>query len=201
MEPKLTLDVTKREVLLQEQLSRFGLIFPSTEPEIRKAKRVITKLIFIRGFAEILTYVLPPLAGFACIGFYNKYETNLDLGNVFFIITIFNLLVTPLRVFFFGLMNVIQAKVSLKRMSQVLVLPNQDEIPNIGHKQIANLPVGGVQFKDASFSYYTKEFDQIITDRLKSLGETKKKTKGTIKEQKEKQRIEGKYKTLNNLKK
>ena len=52
---------------------------------------------------------------------------RLSLGEIIFVINLFNLGVTPLRVFFFALINVFEAKVSLERINNILYYPDENE--------------------------------------------------------------------------
>ena len=111
-----------------------------------KEKSILRTILFLQNLSDVLTYVLPSLAGFICIVIYNNYNEALSLGDIFFIITIFNLLVTPLKVFFFGFMSVTQAVVALKRINKMLILPEE---PN--KKILLNqVSEGTIKFEDAS---------------------------------------------------
>lgn len=141
-----------------------------------KEKSVIRKIIFLGSISNILTYTLPSLAGFVCITIYNSSNDNLTISNIFFIITIFNLLVTPLRVFFFGTMKFFEARVSLKRISRMLLLPDIKDEPEKFYLDDETIIKGTVLFKKASFSYYDKHYEQKVEDRLKEMiGEIEQK--------------------------
>ena len=64
----------------------------------------------------------------------------------------FNLGVTPLRVFFFALINIFEAKVSLERIDNILYYPDE-KIEESLQKNDANLQIGELVIENASFSY------------------------------------------------
>jgi ATP-binding cassette subfamily C (CFTR/MRP) protein 10 len=138
----------------------------------QKEKSVIRKILFLGSFSTILTYTLPSLAGFVCITIYNSTNDNLSIANIFFIITIFNLLVTPLRVFFFGTMTFFEARVSLKRISKMLLLPDIKDEPEKFYLDDSSLPKGNILFNGASFSYFDKNYEQRVDKTIKdAIGE------------------------------
>ena len=47
------------------------------------------------------------------------------MGETLFVINMFNIGVTPFRVFFFAIINLIEAKVSLTRIQNILYYPNE----------------------------------------------------------------------------
>lgn len=157
-------------------------------------KSIILKLQLINSFSKVLNNFSPALASFACIVLYNKYEETLDLGTIFFIITIFNNLSSPLGMFFFGLSNFVQCLISLKRISTLLVLPDEEGFENGKENSKSgaqseglsgyalDLPKGTVEFRDASFAYATKSFEDRIQKiyekfKLTNLGNKKGKNK------------------------
>ena len=144
-----------------------------------KEKNTIIKIIFLSSMSNIITYVLPSLAGFMCIVLYNSFNDNLKIGDIFFIITIFNLLVTPLRVFFFGTMKFFEAKVSIKRISRMLLLPNFDDNDDKYYLNNNDLQKGEIIFDSATFSYNDKTYEKNLETRIKSvIGEIIQKKKG-----------------------
>ena len=70
-------------------------------------------LTFIRGITDGILFILPILVSFVCILIYQSFYNHLTLAETIFVINMFNLGVTPLRVFFFALINIFEAKVSL----------------------------------------------------------------------------------------
>ena len=92
-----------------------------------KEKYLITMLTFIRGLTDGILFVLPFLVSFVCILIYQSSHDNLTLGETIFVINMFNLGVTPLRVFFFALINIFEAKVSLTRINNILFYPDETE--------------------------------------------------------------------------
>ena len=141
----------------------------------QKEKSLILKLQLLSALSKVITGSIPALSSFICIVLYNKYEENLNLGTVFFIITVFSSLASPMSYFFFGVMNLTQALVSLKRISRLLVLPDEPDckkgqkyreemdIGRVGNEDdFGELERGVVEFKDASFSYSTKEYEEKI---------------------------------------
>ena len=136
----------------------------------QRERKVISKLIFINCITNVLSTVLPTMAGFVCITLYNGLSADqLKIGNIFFIITIFNLLVTPLRVFVFGLMTYAQARVSLKRISKMLALPDVEDEPDKFYLDNPNVRQGEVVFERASFSYSDRVFDARVDAKIAKL--------------------------------
>ena len=140
----------------------------------RKERRVISKIIFFESFSNVLTTTLPTLAGFVCIMLYNSLDSRLNIADVFFIITLFNLLVAPLRVFVFGIMKFFEARVSLKRISKMLLLPDMPDSPE--NFNLDSISKGCIEIKNASFAYNDREYDSQIDQSIKkSLGSLLKK--------------------------
>lgn len=143
-----------------------------------KERNTIIKIIFLGSFSNILTYILPTLAGFICIILYNSFNQNLAIADVFFIITIFNLLVTPLRVFLFGIMKFFEAKISLKRISKMLLLPDIKDAKEKFYLDDKTIPKGNIRLQNVTFSYFDKEYEQKIeADLKKIIGDLPEKSK------------------------
>lgn len=139
--------------------------------KIRSHERsIIIKIQVLQSFMDVITFLLPSLAGFVCIVLYNKSNTiPLAIGDVFFVITVFNLLTGPLKIFFIGFMNMQQAKVALKRISRLMIMP--DGRTDLEDPDVESLEKGSVIFRNASFSFADKNYDREINDLYKIIGE------------------------------
>ena len=139
--------------------------------EIRKNERsIIIKIQILQSFMDVITFILPSLGGFVCIVLYNKFNLiPLAIGDVFFVITIFNLLTGPLKIFFIGFVNMQQARVALKRISRLMIMP--DAQTDLEDPDVASLDKGSIIFRNASFSFADRDYDNEINELYKVIGE------------------------------
>ena len=122
-----------------------------------KEKSLLLRLQFLRAFSDILIFSLPSLASFVSIVIYNSFEKEkLSLGAVFFVLTVFNLLVGPLKLFYFSLSNLFECIKSFNRIDVIMKLP--ELIPKPNHEPSLKI----ISMEKASFFYNNPEYDQRI---------------------------------------
>jgi ABC-type multidrug transport system fused ATPase/permease subunit len=142
-----------------------------------KEKKLISKLQFLRAFNEIFTFTLPSIGSFACIVLYNAFNDSLNLETTFFVITIFNLLVGPLKLFYFAVTSTFECVKSVKRIELILNLPNQTEKSKKGiitkrsnSSQMQELSENeSVVFENANLTYENSKFEKIIYETVKKI--------------------------------
>jgi ATP-binding cassette subfamily C (CFTR/MRP) protein 4 len=135
--------------------------------KIRNLKARENKFIFVlnglRSFSEGLGNSIPSIAGFLTIVLYNVSNTeNMSLERVFFVLSIFNTLITPLKQFFYCYSNMEITRVSLSRIQKLLSLPDFKDSPDD-----ASIKVGEVSFNNCTMSYKEKRFHEGILDGFK----------------------------------
>jgi hypothetical protein len=87
--------------------------------------------------------------------------------------------VTPLRVFVFGIMKYFEAKISLKRISRMLLLPDIKDAKEKFYLDDHSIEKGQILMNNVSFSYFDKEYEQQIEQRIKDIiGEIPEGKKG-----------------------
>ena len=118
----------------------------------REERRYAFQLITIRGLVDGFIFIMPLLCALVCIVVYQSIYSNIDLGTTFYIIFIFNLFTTPLRVFFFALIQTYEATVAIKRMEQTLIYPDQTDEDDLTLDD-ASLKVGECKILKGTFSY------------------------------------------------
>ena len=131
----------------------------------KRENRFIFFLNSLRNVSEGLGNVIPSVAGFITIVLYNVVnEEQMRLERVFFVLSIFNTLITPLKQFFFCYSNMEITRVSLGRIQKLLCLPDFTEgVQNI------SLQKGEIWFDHCTASYHERTFyDKIITDFKKN---------------------------------
>lgn len=136
--------------------------------QIRRLKarenRAIWLFNSIYSLSESLNNIIPSLAGFATIVLYNVVrEDNLSLERVFFILAVFNTLITPLKQFYFSYSSMEQVRVNLGRVQKLLSLPD-----SVGYAPDASIPRGSVLFEQLSSSYKARDFDRRVLGILNS---------------------------------
>ena len=137
--------------------------------KIRRLKKRENKFIFFlnsfRNISEGLGNVIPSVAGFITIVLYNVVnEEQMRLERVFFVLSIFNTLITPLKQFFFCYSNMEITRVSLGRIQKLLCLPDFTE-----GIQSQDLQKGEIRLDRCTMSYHERTFyDKIIADFKKN---------------------------------
>ena len=110
-------------------------------------------LVVIRGIIDGIIFLLPLFTSLIVIVTFQKTnKENLTLAQMFFIINIYNEIVTPLAFFFWGVTSLFEANISLKRVQDILGYPDQEE-NDILINDNDKLEKGEVNVKDGTFSY------------------------------------------------
>lgn len=78
-----------------------------------KEKVYILLIILMRTLIDGIMFLVPMISSVTCIVVYQKYYGPLSLGRLFFLIQMFNLSTTPLRMFFFALIQWLQTKIGI----------------------------------------------------------------------------------------
>lgn len=146
----------------QIKLNSWEEIIDKKLSEVRNKEKIyILLIILMRTLIDGIMFLVPMICSVTCIVIYQKYYNPLSLGRLFFLIQMFNLSTTPLRMFFFAMIQLLQAKIGIKRMESTMQFPNEKETdyPNYNDK---NVPKGVILFQDACFSYFNKEFFKVF---------------------------------------
>ena len=125
------------------------------------------KSIFIlnglQSISEGLNNVIPTISGFITILlFHSRANDHLSLGQVFFILSLFNTLVSPLKFFYYAFSNIEQVRVSMRRIQNLLDLPDLKK-----QAHATRLALGEVHFSNCSSSYKERSFHEKILAILK----------------------------------
>ena len=151
-------------------------------------KKLIFKIQFLRALNEVLTFVLPSLGSFVCILLYNSIETPMNLETAFFIITVFNLLAGPLKLFYYSTTSLFECIKSVKRIELILALPDAKkpintlkpiEINGKTHEENKDL---AIYMKDACFSFKNSVFENLIFEKVKKIQGVDAKQSNLIKQ-------------------
>ena len=111
-------------------------------------------LVLIRSIVDGIIFLLPIFSSLLVIVIYQKTnDNNLTLSQIFFIINIYNEIVIPLTLFFFALSSLFEAKISLKRINDILKYPNMDKEKNAINNDDEKLEKGSLIINNGTFSY------------------------------------------------
>ena len=91
----------------------------------KREKRLIRKLHFLKSFSGILMFLIPSMSGFVSIVLYNQYVKEIGMADAFFVLTVFNLLMGPLNLFYMSLVSVFECIKSFERIRFLLDLPDE----------------------------------------------------------------------------
>ena len=163
-----------------------------------REKALLLRLQFLRAFNDILTFGLPSMGSFCCIITHNSFRATLDLETSFFVITVFNLLVGPLKLFYFSVSSAFESIKSVRRIETILKLPRQSPdsaqgliVPRNPHRppKPGSLSERGlsIEFRDAHLEYHNPQFERQITAKIEqvtgaetSKGSSKKKAEFSV---------------------
>lgn len=131
--------------------------------KINNLKNMENKAIFIlnclANLSNGLNNIIPTISGFITIVLYNSIESNkLSLAQVFFILSAFSTLSSPLKFFYYAYQGLEQVKVSTSRIQKLINLP--DYVNDITDE---SLVIGNVEMINCSASYKEKKFHEEIT--------------------------------------
>ena len=148
---------------------------------IDKARLIEKKLsmnsTFIRGIIDSLSYIMPLLASFVSIWIYQAVYETLSLGSIFYVLSVFNMTTVPLRIFFFAVITMIEARIGLERIGKFCEFPNQTPQEDI-LRDDENLPFGAISIKNATLSFENEEMKKnltIVSSKEKKAQEESKK--------------------------
>ena len=141
---------------------KFNCWEPIVTAKIDSLKRRENWSVFtLNGLTSIsqgLYNVIPTISAFVTIVLYNSLnDQKLPIDAVFFVLAIFNTLISPLQMLFTTYSNLEQVRVSLKRIKKLLGLPDFAD-----QTRDARLPAGEVRFRNCSSSYSEPKYDQAV---------------------------------------
>ena len=137
---------------------KFNCWEPVIQDRINSLKKSENRSVFIlnalQSLSDGLYKVIPSISAFIIIFLYNSLrEQNMSLENVFFVLSIFNILSHPLKSFFSAYTSLQQVLVSLERIQRLLGLPD------FTNKAFStDLRKGQVHFVNCSSSYEEPDF-------------------------------------------
>lgn len=127
-----------------------------------KENKAIWMFNSVNNLSEGLNTIAPSLAGFITVMLYNTLRTDkLSLERVFFVLAIFNTLLTPLKQLYFSYSSMEQVRVNLGRVQKLLSLPDFAE-----QVQDPRLPRGSAQLWAATSSYKERAFERRVMEIL-----------------------------------
>lgn len=147
---------------------KFNCWEPIITAKINSLKRQENASVFVlnglRSLSQGLYNVIPTVSAFVIILLYNSLnDQKLPIDTVFFVLAIFNTLITPLLLVFFAYSNLEQVRVSLDRIQKLLSLPDF-----VDRTKDAALPIGEVRFCGCSSSYGDRDYHRNV---LRLLGD------------------------------
>ena len=114
-----------------------------------KETHLVVRGFLLKGLGDSFAKMIPTFCTIIVIWVYNSvYDVPLTIGETFYVISLFNLFMTPINIFLFALINLATASVSAIRIMELSKIINS-EIP----KDSPNLPRGAIEFKNASFGW------------------------------------------------
>ena len=122
------------------------------------------KLLAIRSIVDGIIFVMPMICALICIVVYQELYSPLSLGSIFYVIFTFNLFGNPMRVFFFSIMNLFEAKVSFQRLKQTMSYPDETEEDDL-RRNDEDMELGVCEIKDGKFSFISEELVE-MTNRF-----------------------------------
>jgi ABC-type bacteriocin/lantibiotic exporter with double-glycine peptidase domain len=124
----------------------------------QKENRDIFTLNAFENISNGLNNVIPTISGFITIVLYNSIEEEkLSLSQVFFILSAFGTLTSPLKFFYFAISGLQQVLVSMGRIQKLFQLPE-----HVSDIQNSSLPLGSIRFNECCPSYKEKDFEKKI---------------------------------------
>ena len=129
--------------------------------KIRLKEKIITFFfILIRSSGDGIVFLLPLFSSLISIVLYQKvFEEVLTLGEIFFIISIYNIIMHPLSTLFWGLDCFFNALVSIQRIDDIFKYPDEIENSVIKENDI-NLDIGEVIIENGEFAYDEKKWKE-----------------------------------------
>ena len=148
---------------------------------INKVRLVEKKLsmssTFIRGVVDALSFIMPLLASFVSIWIYQAIYETLSLGSIFYVLSVYNMTTVPLRIFFFAIITMIEARIGLERIGKFGEFPNQTPQEDMLWDD-DSVPFGAISIKNATLTFENEEIKTKVTyvsSREKKAQEAKKK--------------------------
>jgi ATP-binding cassette subfamily C (CFTR/MRP) protein 2 len=115
------------------------------------------KALIYRTYIEVLMNMLPIFASIIIFGVYSALygQENLTSARVYTVLSIFNLISTPMRLLIMTVMNFINAKASMDRVNHFFGYEEKcfDGI----NENDQDLQVGDIEFKDCVFQWDSEE--------------------------------------------
>lgn len=149
------------------------------------------KLIFIRCTLDGLMYVMPLLSAAVSIVIYQQANNNnMNIGSMFYVITLFNAFAAPLRIFFFALINLFDAMASMDRINTFMEIPDETPEESIAFNDLS-LPLGAVVLESFTASFD----DRAMKEKYeKVFGKSAKPANAQKPKKKKKKQPEGEFK-------
>ena len=91
----------------------------------RTEEKLVFRQTFIRILMEVLGFIMPCVASLVTVLILQGSDRTVSVGDVFFIISIFHCIVSPMKQFGDGFSRLAQAKVSFSRLEKIVNLPDE----------------------------------------------------------------------------
>lgn len=122
-------------------------------------KNILFKLFFLRMCSGSLSVLVPTLCSLVCFSVYQNSIGLLTVGKVYSMITLFNNLLHPVRIFFLANDDNATAIASSERIDKLVRLESQPEIVDD-----PSLERGSVKITDASFSWTHEKYIEFLQE-------------------------------------
>lgn len=138
-----------------------------------KETQLVVRGFVLKGVGDSFAKMIPTFCTVIVIWVYNSvYDVPLTIGETFYVISLFNLFMTPINIFLFSFINVASASVSAIRIMELSKIINSELL-----KDSPNLPRGSIEFKSASFGWLDVNYQKIfeptkVTDDQTVRGDT-----------------------------
>ena len=105
------------------------LLLDKVDRHRQTEQKCVFRQTLLRISMEIVGFVMPCLAALATIVAFNSSSGSVALGDVFFVISIFHIIVSPMKQFGDGYSRLVQAKMSFRRLEKIIRLPDEQDEP------------------------------------------------------------------------
>lgn len=136
-----------------------GIIYDQMAEMKLKDKKLVAKSFILKGVVSSILNSIPAVTSIVCLSLYQRYIRELDVGKSYSILLIMNQLITPLSGFLIIFTQLVQARVSAKRLMSLFKIGDSEEILDS-----PELEKGSVIVRNGSFTWKDDFYKKLFKD-------------------------------------
>ena len=116
------------------------------------------KILGIQVYDNLFSFINPILATFLSLSIKKLNNDDISLGDIYFILMLYNMFVLPIRIFFYSVLMYLDTKIIFNRINHIIDFEDEESLDENNN----DLPLGEILIENASCFYD----DEIIKKKV-----------------------------------